>query len=118
MRLEKPANAAPEVYWEGLSGVEYGYWVFEIGTEFVDRARPGNFIYAKLTRLHQWLPVYIGHTDNLMERLSDRDEIESMRRHGATHLHAHPSFRPAWIRENEEVDLIRRWLPVCNRSFG
>ena len=61
----------PEIYWTGKSGIEYGYWIHPIGTEF--RAEAGNYIYAVQTASGSWRPLYIGQTSNLQARLAGHE---------------------------------------------
>ena len=60
--------SGPDIYWEGKSGREYGYWIHPIGTDFKDE--PGNYIYAKETSPKKWQAVFchrsakcLDHTD-------------------------------------------------------
>lgn len=104
--------AAPTIDWPGISGKNYRYWIHSIGTEFLNQG--GNYIFAKETSPGSWVPIYIGQTSSLRNRLENHEKEACARRNGATHIHAHTtpieSSRPA-----EEKDLVDRWKPVCNR---
>ena len=102
--------AKAHVYWRGISG-NYGYFIYRIGTVFKDE--PGNYIYAKETST-SWIPVYIGQTSSLKDRLANHEKEECAKKNGATRLHAHTQSRGEVIRLAEESDLVRKWDPVCN----
>lgn len=104
--------ASPDIYWEGESGKEYGYWIHKIGTNFKDE--PGNYIYAKETEPNRWRPIYIGQTESLKDRLADHEKEKCARQNGATHIHAHINGSGETGRRAEETDLIRNWAPACN----
>ena len=103
--------ATPDIEWEGKSGKGYGYWIYPIGTSFKDQ--PGNYIYAKEVQRGRWRPLYVGQTSSLATRLADHEKEACATRSGATHVHAHVSGGET-KRRQEEVDLIRKWTPVCN----
>jgi predicted GIY-YIG superfamily endonuclease len=107
----------PEIMWEGTSGKKYGYWIRSLYTNW--KELPGNYIYAKETSpgSRKFLPVYIGQTVNLSQRLADHEkEAEAIRR-GATHIHAHTSSASEDDRLAEERDLIVKWSPPCNERL-
>lgn len=101
----------PTILWPGKSGNTYKYWIYPIGTEFVDS--PGNYIFAKETQPGHWAPIYIGQTNSLKTRLANHEKESCARRNGATHIHAHTSGDES-SRLAEEKDLITRWQPPCN----
>ena len=100
--------------WEGESGKTYKYWIFEIGTSFKDE--PGNYIFAKRINYGQWLPVYIGETDSLVNRIPNHEKLPCVERNGGTHIHVHINSSDEEIRCSEEVDLIKKWSPSCNKE--
>ena len=105
--------ATPEIHWEGQNGIKkYGYWIHKIGTAFKDA--PGNYIFAKEVSPNQWKPIYIGQTSSLSARLADHEKERAAIRNGATHIHVHTALGSEESRTSEEIDLIRRWNPVCN----
>ena len=104
--------ATPDIEWEGESGKRYGYWIYPIGTSFRDE--PGNYIYAKEVQPGRWRPLYVGQTSSLAARLADHEKEACATRNGATHVHAHMTVGGETKRRQEEVDLIRKWTPVCN----
>lgn len=104
--------ADPDIYWEGVSGAQYSYWIYPIGARFKDE--PGNYIYAKQVQPGRWRPVYIGQTSSLQDRLADHEKEACAKRNGATHVHAHTSSGDEAKRRSEEEDLIAKWSPACN----
>jgi len=51
--------------WTGQSGQNYRYTVYMFGTVF--GPGPANHIFAHETRPNQFMPIYIGQTDDLSE---------------------------------------------------
>ena len=98
--------------WSGASGEEYKYYVYEIGTSFQNC--PGNYIFAKLTGLGDWFPIYIGKTGHLNSRLSCHDKMPCIKRHGATHVHVHKNSSDVEVRRLEKSDLLAKWPSPCN----
>ena len=106
-------SEASTINWDGLSGKEYKYWIYKIGTSF--KEEPGNYIFAKETKAGYWRPCYIGETENLNQRLGDHEKEECARRHGFTHIHAHLNSAGEAVRRTEEKELIMKWKPPCNK---
>ena len=102
------------ILWSGASGRQYKYWTYPINTEF--KECPANYIFAKEVSPGRWMPVYIGETENLKQRMTNHERKPCALRNGATHLHAHTSSDDVDIRRAEESDLIQKWDPVCNRE--
>ena len=98
------------ILWTGLSGKEYKYWIYPIGTSFEEK--PGNYIFAKETNPHTWSPCYIGQTENLNQRLDNHEKEADAKRNGATHAHLTPDVET--VRKTEEKDLIQKWKTPCN----
>jgi predicted GIY-YIG superfamily endonuclease len=98
--------------WDGKSGREYRYWIYEIGTTF--SKNPGNYIFAKEVKPLEWSPVYIGQTGDLSERLDNHHKMPCIKRRGATHIHIHTGSQDEDTRLAEEKDLALRWHPACN----
>jgi len=101
-------------FWEGESGKTYKYGVYKISASFEDQ--PGNYIFTKETYSGRWLPVYIGETDSLANRLPNHEKLPCVERNGGTHIHVHISSSDEEIRRSEEVDLIKKWDPPCNKE--
>jgi hypothetical protein len=102
------------VTWAGASGKQYEYWISSIGTTFVDE--PGNYIFVIEASPNQWIPLYIGETESLRNRLSDHEKLACVRRYGGTNIHAHTTSGGEQARKAEEADLLARWDPPCNRE--
>ena len=104
-----------KVKWTGESGKQYEYWVYDTNTTWKDA--PGNYIFAGRDQQNQWVPLYIGETGSLRDRLSPIDRHEKWpcaRRNGATHVHAHVNQDGIQERRKEESDLIDAHNPRCN----
>jgi predicted GIY-YIG superfamily endonuclease len=99
--------------WPGISGKTYTYHVYPFGTAL--KAEPGNYIYAKLNGQNQWVPLYIGETDNLDNRVATHEKRECVRRNGVTHIHAHLTAGDRGARLAEETDL-RKNATTCNNQ--
>jgi len=106
----------PDIYWTGFSGVNYGYWIHRIGTEF--KAEAGNYLYAKQTSPGYWVPIYIGETDDLGRRLSSHEKEAAAKLRGATHVHGHTTPRGVKARQAEEEDLIKNYNPPLNTEYS
>ena len=102
---------ADSIRWPGKSGKQYTYWTHPIGTAFQDE--PGNYLYAKDTP-SGWVPVYIGETSSLRDRLANHEKEPCAKKNGATSAHAHTEHGGEAIRRLEEEDLVDKWKPVCN----
>jgi len=100
------------ILWDGKSGKEYKYWIFEIGHSL--KQVPGNYCFAKETESHKWTPIYFGETGDLSERFDNHHKMPCIRQERATHIHAHESSANKETRLAEEADLVGRWHPKCN----
>ncbi|MFA5293773.1 MAG: GIY-YIG nuclease family protein [Phycisphaerae bacterium] len=108
-------SEAQTILWPGLSGKEYKYGIYPIGTSF--KKEPGNYIFAKQNTQGYWTPCYIGQTENLDERLGNHEKEACAKRNGATHIHVHLTSGGESIRKAEEKDLIQKWKPPCNEQL-
>jgi hypothetical protein len=102
------------IMWPGSSGKKYKYLIYHINTLFEDL--PGNYIFAKETSIGRWIPIYIGETDSLHDRLSNHEKMPCIKHHGGTHVHIHTSSVDEESRRAEESELIANWNPPCNRE--
>lgn len=103
----------PDIHlWRGASGQRYRYTVYMMGTVF--SPGPANYILARETRPGQYLPLYIGHTEDLSVPLDDPLVTQCVRQHRATHIHVKLSTAPEEVRRAERSDLIAAWQPGCN----
>ncbi len=108
-------SETPTINWGGLSGKEYTYGIYPIGTPFKDI--PGNYVFAKQTKPGYWSPCYIGQTENLNQRLGDHEKERCAKGKGATHIHVHVNQAGEKARRSEERDLILKWQPGCNDQY-
>ena len=102
------------ILWTGASGKQYEYWISPMSMPFVDE--PGNYIFVKETSPNSWIPIYIGETDSLKNRLADHEKLLCVRRNGGTHIHAHTTSGSQQVRKEEEADLLAKWDPPCNKE--
>ena len=65
----------PTVSLAGSSGVSYTYWVFPIN--WIGSKEPGNYVLAKLAEPSGWAIVYVGETENINDRLGDKEAIKN-----------------------------------------
>jgi len=98
--------------WTGQSGQKYRYTVYMFGTVF--GPGPANFIYARELRAGQYVPVFIGQTQDLSEPFEDSVALECMKQTRVTHIHVRPTDARDEIRRAERSDLISVWNPPCN----
>jgi hypothetical protein len=80
------------------------------------QAVPANYIYAGQSEDGQWVPIYIGQTRALKQRLEGHVSLEDAMAQGATHIHVHISTTGQAARCSEEHDLLEFWHPVCNQA--
>lgn len=107
---ESPSK--PTMTWTGQSGKGYHYEIYAIETEF--RPLPGNYIYARQTEDGSWMPIYVGQTRDMHQRLEGQEKLASAIENGATHIHMHYDTVGQAARCTEERDLIVRWQPSGN----
>lgn len=105
----------PTIEWPGQSDTKYKYWIYPIGSSFINK--PGGYVFAKEVRPGHWAPIYVGQTDDLGRRLASHEKEEKAKRQGATHIHAHTNVDGEQARLREEYDIIARWKPVCNEQL-
>ena len=102
------------ILFTGKSGRQYKYWMHPLGTTF--KESPGNYIWVKQTQPGYFVPVYIGHTNNLQLRHGNHEKEPEVRRNGAVRICAHTSGTET-ERLAEEKDLIQNYKPVCNDIY-
>ena len=98
--------------WTGQSGKGYRYEIYSINNEF--RPLPGNYVYAQQSEGGDWIPIYVGQTRDMHQRLEGQEKLLAATENGATHIHMHYDTVGQAARCTEERDLIVRWQPVCN----
>jgi hypothetical protein len=100
------------IFWTGKSGKKYKHWIYPIEACFKKLA--GNYLFARETRPGHWVPIYVGESDSLGERLPNHERLKEAIRLGASHVHAHLNSGSMIARMLEEFDLIQRWNPPLN----
>lgn len=99
--------------WAGQSGQKYRYTVYMFGTVF--GPGPANYIFAREARPGQFIPIYIGQTNDLSEPLDDHVALECMKHERVTHIHVRHTDTREEVRRAERSDLISAWHPPCNQ---
>jgi hypothetical protein len=105
-------NKSPEIYWRDKSGIRHRFWIYRRGTKFNEPC-PGIYIYARETSPHKWIPVYIGQTNSVNVRLTQREQRARLEKNGATHIHV-SIVAEEKSRLRIEKSLIEQWKPACN----
>ncbi len=100
------------IIWDGISGKEYKYWIFPIGTTM--KALPGNYIFAQEITPGRFRPIYVGETEDLSVRFESHHKMTLILLRGASHVCTHSGSPIAEIRRAEERDIIARWNPIAN----
>jgi hypothetical protein len=99
------------VIWKGISGRQYRYYAYPIGTSF--KSQPGNYIFAQ-ENANGIFAVYVGETSDLSERFENHHKSWCIARNGATHIHAHLNHEGPDARRAEELDIKNNYDPPCN----
>ena len=99
--------------WPGQSGKKYTYWFASEMENPSMKSEAGNYMFVKEAS-NGWIPVYIGETGDLDERLTNHPELPCVGRNGGSHLMAHTTAGGQATRRAEEADLIAHWNPPCN----
>jgi hypothetical protein len=102
------------VNWPGQSGAQYPYEIHPLDATF--QAVPANYIYAKQSEDGSWVPIYIGQTRALQQRLEGHLTVDDAVALGATHIHVHLSTTGQAARCTEEHDLLELWHPASNEQ--
>jgi len=101
---------ADKCIWIGVSGKEYEYEIYPIGTNWNDIA--GNYIFARESSPHEWESIYIGETESFKDRLPNHNELPCIRRNRGTHIHVRIN-RDSQARLDEEADLKANHTTLC-----
>jgi hypothetical protein len=100
------------IEWDGKSGEEYRYRIYQIGSKF--SKNPGNYIFAKEVKPGEWSPVYIGQTGDMSKNFAEHPRMPCILKRGGTHIHIHMASENEDTRLAEVKDLSFRWYPACN----
>lgn len=74
---------------------------------------PGLYVFAGLNSAKEWVPLYIGETGSLAERLATHEKWTEAEQLGATHIHVRVE-ESATVRLSIETELIRDYQPRVN----
>ena len=74
----------------------------------------GNYIFGRRLPNGNFLPIYVGETDNFRARLPSHERWKEAKKAGATHVMAHITPAGEAARKAEEKDLIQKWSPPLN----
>jgi hypothetical protein len=107
------------VSWWGASRTKYDFELAPVWSRY--KARPGVYIFCKLSANGGWNPVYVGQTHDFSGRIG-ADSLEShhrwpsIRAAGATHICTLHIPNDEALRVAVETDLIHGLNPPCNRQ--
>jgi len=73
----------------------------------------GIYIFAGLNQVRQWVPYYVGQTDNFQDRIPSHEKWEKAQSLGATHVHVLVVQQESQ-RDNLEKQLIQAFRPSLN----
>lgn len=101
------------VKWRGLSNTIYEFKLYGLDHEFDEIA--ACFILTKIRNDGRWIPIYIGQTVNLKQRLiSQRFNLPCVVKNKATHVCIYTDgMDDDQYRKLVERDLFRRLSPIC-----
>lgn len=102
--------------WQGQSGANYRYWIYNLPPNF--EAVGGNYVFIKRTSAKNFKPIYFGEADDLSDQILQRLSAQCVQQYGATHIHVHSTPGGITIRGYEESDLISNYDPPFNRIQG
>lgn len=71
----------------------------------------GVYVFARPAPGSTWIPLYVGQTRNLANRLAKHEKWSEAERYGATHIHVREVPHPA-RRSALESDLIESFRPL------
>lgn len=98
--------------WTGASGKKYIYEIHPIaGTTWNDV--PGNYVFARASKPHNWEAIYIGETESFKDRIPNHNELPCRQRNKGTHVHVRVN-RDSQARLTEEKDLPANYATPCN----
>ena len=85
--------------------------------EFAKIDEPGVYVFAAQIEEDDWIPIYVGQTNNFCQRFADHkhDKWVDAMRHEATHIHAR-NVSDEIERTRIEHVIIDKWDPPLNRG--
>lgn len=96
----------------GKSGKAYLFRIFHKDVEFESGA--AVYIFLKKTG-EEYIPLYIGQTQNIGDRFEGHDRKKCAARYGWTHIALHQEISHA-ARLQKETDLRHKYQTPCNRQ--
>ena len=104
-----------DINWPGASGKVYAYWfVRQLAAESL-KAEGGNYIFGRRLPNGNFLPIYVGETDNFRARLPSHERWKEAKKAGADRMRWLTSPLLGEVaRKAEEKDLIQKWSPPLN----
>ena len=91
----------------------YEFGVYDPDTDWNDVG--GIYIFAGQDSENDWIPYYIGKTNNFSKRMASHEKWSSAEWLGATHVHARGESQGA-NREAIESHLIEEFDPPLNKE--
>lgn len=109
--------------WTGISGRPYRFRVFDLDAPIQQGEGKGNYIYAKVDAANRWRPIHVGHGDLTFRCSHCVDQMECIKKLGATHVHLRPTPGGEETRKAITRDLLARYsqayAPVgCTQPSG
>ena len=103
--------------WTGASSRSYTYLVYALveGLDLDIERGPGNFIFARMNELAEWVAVFIGQTSDLGGRVNDQRTQVCAIEKGSTHVHVRSNPHSGHARLKEVADLVEAYEPPCNQ---
>ena len=99
--------------WFGKDGALYEFEVHDLKDTLEDVS--GLYIFVRDSGL-ELVPLYIGQTSSFRDSLNGRHEQWACAlEEGMTHIHVLTNIMPESYRIQEELNLYRRYHPICNR---
>lgn len=102
----------------GYSGTIYVYELLQDIKRNRLLPEPGNYIYAVRTESGLYLPIYVGETHDLHDRLPGHEVNRPALELGVNAVLAHTNYGGAFARQREEEDIIRAWNPPLNKHYS
>lgn len=103
--------------WEGRDGKAYTY--FRLSLDDGIKPKPGNYIMVRREPDGGFTPLYIGETNNLLNRLANHEQWACALEKGMNELHVHQTSGTLQRRLAEESNLIERFAPLpCGGDVG
>lgn len=100
----------------GQSGAIYNLECYPLGQRF--NAVPGLYVFLAPGQPGYWIPVYIGETHDLDNRvgagLANHHKVQAALAKGATHIGVRTAPADGAQRLWQERDLCAKWSPCCN----